>query len=378
MTPPALASALAATLPANATGNLLEVGAGRGALLEATCRALPRLHVTAIELDRALARGLASAGHDVFVGDATRKRTWDRLSRQQFDVVVGNPPYAVSDRELDPRHLLDWGLLDSIRGARLDAFFVAESLARLRTGGAGAFILPMTLLTDKVYAGFRRKLVQQFAKLTVIELPSRAFPGAEVRTVICSFSGERNRSCKIRLASGDQDGRVLDEIAVNAREAEHRADFTYHVQIRDLRRRLAGQAFTLAELGAHVVRGSATAQRFAALGVGCLHTTDFPEEGIGRLSFKKDPAELFKTAQAGDIVVPRLGSRCLLRQAIVVRGSTPYTESVYRVRVAKEHRQAVLDCLAGSVGETWRKLHAKGSCAKHLTLSDLLEMPVPI
>jgi len=378
MTPPALAAAVARTLPRMLEPSVLEVGAGDGALLAAARSAARLGRVTAIELEPALASSLERAGYEVIVGDATKLATWKRIADRTFDVILGNPPYAVYKSPSLANHVVEWGLGDVVRGPRLDTLFIAESLARLRSGGAGAFVLPLPLLTDRVFSEFRRKLTERFACLQVIELPATAFPRAEVKTAICSFSGVATRGCKVTLAQGDVQGNVLDELSVSTAQAQHRADYSYHAGMQVIRKKIGLRARNLSEMGAEVVRGSTTAQRFAQLQVKCLHTTDFPEEGIGQLRYRRGSGHAFKVAQVGDIVVPRLGSRCLLRQAIVVSGSSPYTESVYRVRVPSQHRNAVLDCLAGEVGETWREIHAKGSCAKHLTVADLLNMPVPV
>lgn len=378
MTPPGIAAALAKTLPALGRASVLEVGAGDGALLSAAKLSIRQPRATAIEIDRELAKMLAQSGHEVIIGDATKPRVWRDIQDRRFDVVLGNPPYAVYQADRLAASVVEWGLGDPVRGPRLDTLFLAESLSRLKQGGSGAFILPLSLLTDRAFQGFRRKLTSQFGRVTAIELPSTAFPRAEVRTAICSFSGTAAKGCSVVLACADAQGAVLKELAVSASDAQLRADFTYHSKMRALRRRVGRDAQTLAQLGAEVVRGSETAQRFAQMQVDCLHTTDFPDEGIGRLRYRVKPDHPFKVVRAGDIVVPRLGSRCLLRQAIVVSGASAYTESVYRVRVPKAHRQAILGCLAGQVGETWREIHAKGSCAKHLTVADLLSMPVPL
>lgn len=78
-----------------------------------------------------------------------------------------------------------------------------------------------------------------------------------------------------------------------------------------------------------------------------------------------------------DILLPRVGTRCIDRHALVVKGQRHYTEAVYRLRVPVRHHAQVADWVLSEAGTEWRRAAARGSCAKHITVAALMEMPVP-
>ncbi|MBA4291228.1 MAG: hypothetical protein C0439_19860 [Pseudomonas sp.] len=377
MTPDSIATLLASQLRAGGA-TLLELGAGEGALISAVRDRFSGLRTLAVERDAILAQALRTVSDKVIVGDARSRRVQDAISKHApFDYAIGNPPFAVaSSRRGKTDDVLSWGLHDPVRGPRLDAAFVAQSLQALRPTGSAAFILPLAFFTDECFRTFRALLVQRFANIRVLQLPVDVFGSAEVSTALCSFHGAKTRRSRIEVGLANSDGRVLDLMQVPPSEAIYRLDHEFHKDIATLRKWVAADAPTLSSLGVQVVRGSATAKQMQQCGRTFLHTSDLPASGVGRFRYGQEQEDGFKLARAGDIVVPRVGTRCMMRQAVIMRGQVAFTEGLYRLRAAPAVRAQVLTSLAGPVGEIWRRLHAKGSCAKHLTVSALLQMPV--
>ena len=83
-------------------------------------------------------------------------------------------------------------------------------------------------------------------------------------------------------------------------------------------------------------------------------------------------------ATEGDILVPRVGSRCLHHCARVVSGETVFSDCVYRLTVALEWRSYVFAYLRSAAGIAMRRLVAHGSCVRILGKQALLELPVPM
>jgi phospholipid N-methyltransferase len=381
LTPAPIANLLASLLPPGGE-SILELGAGAGALLEAVSSRMPHLDVTAVEKDVALkrelrARGLASL---LIGGDATSPKTIRRLAeRAPFDYIVGNPPYAMGvSRKASIKLLEQYGLYNAQRGVRLDTYFLAQSISMMATTGAGAFILPMPLFSDGSYATFRQALLQRFSNITIVELPIDTFGNAEVSTAICSFSGLEGRRKRVKVARANSQGQIEDSIEIAMRQAVERMDFSFHKERLHLDALIGDATHNLRGLGAQVVRGSATSSELKEVGIQYLHTSDLPTSGIGELVYNRSAENRYQNAGEGDIVVPRVGTRCLFRQAVVLKGEVPFTESVFRIRVDPKVRDAVLNSLAGPIGQSWRRLHARGACAKHITATDLFDLPISI
>ena len=112
------------------------------------------------------------------------------------------------------------------------------------------------------------------------------------------------------------------------------------------------------------------------MGVTQFHTSDFPQAG-GDVSFDRSTCRGFQVASRGDILVARVGSRCIERTAFVAKGTRPFTEAVYRITLPAKARTAAFDWISSAEGQAWRRQASGGSCAKHLTVSALMSMPVP-
>lgn len=379
LTPQPIARMLARQLSQGGQ-NLLELGTGAGALIQAVKRTHGLLNILAVEADKRLAALARKAVPDasILVADALKSKILGQVKASApFDYVVGNPPYALAAQ--DAKHvgiLQRWCLHDPNRGLRMDALFLAHSLDVLRPGGSAAFVLPVSFFTDAPFRGFRAALMQRFASIKIIELPSTTFGGAEVNTVVCVLKGLRGARCVVELGTANAKGAILDKVCITESDASERMDYSYHKAIHQLWEEVGRGCTTLGQLQATVLRGSATSIDFFRAGVEHLHTTDLPVSGIGRFRYGNKIESPYNQIRTGDIAVPRVGTRCLLRQAVVVRGQAAYSESIYRVRVASEHRSQVLTAFAGPIGEEWRRLHARGSCAKHLTVADILSMPI--
>jgi hypothetical protein len=336
------------------------------------------LRALAVERDARFKSTLKHVSDRVIIADASSTRVQNEIERlAPFDYVIGNPPYAVSEGYCrKPEIVHAWGLHDAKRGVRLDASFVAQSLHALHRSGSAAFILPMAFFTDDCFQAFRKHLVDRFGRIRVLQLPAKLFGQAEVSTALCSLQSARSRGSRIEVGVADEHGAILEMFAITPSEAITRMDHAFHKDIARLQEWVGTGAHTLGSLGVEIVRGSATAKDMQRQGHEFLHTTDLPATGVGRFRYGRDALEGYQLAKTGDIVVPRVGSRCLMRQAVILGGKVAYTEGLYRLRAAPAMREKVLACLAGPIGETWRRLYAKGSCAKHITVVDLLKMPV--
>jgi hypothetical protein len=117
---------------------------------------------------------------------------------------------------------------------------------------------------------------------------------------------------------------------------------------------------------------------YVRAGLDAFHVTDFPATGAtgGETTVRLSvDAEGYRVAEEGDVLIPRFGSRCLTRETQVA-GRGVFTDSVYRLRGKPEVMRRVWRTLNSEQGRAWRASRAVGSCAKHLPLWVLKDMPV--
>lgn len=380
LTPEKIADLLSSLLPSGGL-SLLEIGAGKGALIDSVLATHPELCITAVEYDKQFIEALISGQKitTLIPKSATCIKTLKSLQKiAPFDYVIGNPPFTMASTNINIAAIgKEFGLKISNSKSRLDLLFLACSLSMLSQNGAGAFILPISLFSDAVFSDFRKYLSGRFSEIKVIELPADTFGGAEVSTALCSFSGSTSKKKSILISKATIDGAMESFKSISAKEAIFRMDHSFYAERENLLSLVGKTPITLNDIGAKIVRGSATASKFKELNMQFLHTADLPTSGVGEIQLlKSNSIGQFKTVNVGDIVIPRVGTRCLDRQGLITKGVAPFTDSIFRIQVPSSHRDNVLKSLSGPIGSTWRKLFAHGSCAKHITVTDLLKMPI--
>lgn len=383
LTPTALAARLAQSVRVEG-GEWLELGSGSGRLMRACLASRSLTRYVGVECDQRLAaRCTAKPPVELFEADVLQPEALQKvLGTRRFSCVLGNPPFGVEKltasavdrlRALypDAKVVNEW--------ARLDLYFMLESLSRLKRPGEAAFIVAAPIVQDATLSSFRQTLIDSATELECYELPLKTFERrAEVQSflLVARFGLRRGATVTLgRLA--DRDFRIEQTRRVSREAAISRLDLAHHEFVdfnQALMRR--GGFRSLAQLGASVCRGSRSRRQFEAMELEHFHTSDFPLVG-GDISFGKMPRSEFQMATAGHILVPRVGSRCIDRVAFVAKGQRPYTEAVYRIAVPDSARAAVFDWMGCEDGKAWRRRAAQGSCAKHLTVSSLMTMPVP-
>lgn len=305
------------------------------------------------------------------------------LQEQVFTRSIGNPPYgcaALPAAAQERINALCPGLQLAKDWGNLDLYFVLESLSRLSRPGQAGFIVSAAVAADVRLAAFRKHLIDVASEVLCYELPLDTFGNkAQVQSyvLVAKFTRTKRR-CVVkvgRLAGPAFD--VAEERVVHPDAGAARLDLGHH-KFADLTATILANAggVTMRDVGASIVRGSRTHHQFLDLEVPHFHTSDFPPGG-GNVEFDDIVPCGFQLACEGDILVPRVGSRCLDRHALVATGSRPYTEAVYRVRVPSRYVDRIASWIGSEVGTEWRVAAAKGACAKHLTVSALMQMPVP-
>jgi hypothetical protein len=383
MTPPALARRVVGLLSGERE-SWLELGSGTGNLARACLEGCNPAAYIGVELDGRLMNRSPMDAHACFLhGNVlTPGELTSLLGAQLFSRVVGNPPYGMQALGVEAQQRLAElcpGVPQVFDWVQLDLYFMLESLARLRRPGEAAFIVGAPIAEDARLVAFRDALMSSASEVECFELPIDAFDGrAEVQSFVLVARFGASKLQRVRL--GKLAGNRLDVVAerwVTPQEATHRLDFAFHAfQALSAGLRGASGCTALQDLGASVIRGSRTRAQFDQLGISCFHTSDFPQQGL-EVQFGVDHDHGFQVAATSDILLPRVGTRCLGRQALVTRGQRHYTEAVYRLRVPRKHHARVADWVLSEAGTRWRQAAAKGSCAKHITVATLMQMPVP-
>lgn len=208
---------------------VLEPSCGDGAFLEAAAHRLGALgadgsdranHLCGVEIldDEAikarmrLAREAGIRPDDV-VETSDFFAWWSRPDRQQFDAVVGNPPFIRYQSFPEPHRSLSMAIMNEqgLTPNRLTNIwvpFVVASAVALRPGGRMALVLPAELLQVSYAAQLRSFLTDRFRKIDIIACNELFFDKAEQEVVLlladdAKAAQSESNPCRVTLTESD-------------------------------------------------------------------------------------------------------------------------------------------------------------------------------
>lgn len=350
---------------------VVDLGAGQGDLLAAAYGRWPTAHLLGVDIDRcnvdAIQQRLPAAR--CVTADALKfdlpKRL--RLEEGSIDLAVANPPYGQLEANTHALKVLKQvGLNDAVSEKRIrrEVVFLAQNLRLLRHGGALVAIVPQGLGTASHFADLRAALMQRHGLYKAVELPARTFAGTEARTLALYMV---KGGCSSALECVSESGQLQ---TLSGEQVRERIGSRYH-------ERAVGLSATLQGIGASICRGSVTHHEARDLGLPFFHTTQFQCFPSGRAVLPASGrARGYIAAEGGDILMARVGSRCVGKVAIVQSGCALLTDCVYRIRVEPRFRQKVFRAFQSEKGQHWLASVAHGTCALLISKADLLQFPV--
>ena len=376
LTPCATSQTLVSRMATRRARYVVDIGAGSGSLLEAAGNRWRSASLIASDIDartiKMLVARMPRALGRVADGLSYKLPKALEMEEESVDVGVCNPPFFWLDAKASFRNVLrSVDLDDCVSPKRLssDVIFLAQNLRLLKTGGELAVIVPDGIVTSAYFAPLRAALIERHGLAKVIQLPDKLFKRTEARTHVLYLRKRCTTTKYVELSA--LEGGVPLRISVDS--ATKRMDYSFH----HMMSRQSQAAVTLRDIGALVQRGALGAAECKMRSLQSFHTTDFKRFPNGLVEFPFDGSFPDRwSLKEGDILVPRVGARCISHVAVVVSGTAVFTDCVYRVRVPQEQTQQVFRALRSSDGVAWRENAAHGTCARLLSKQDVLDLPV--
>ncbi len=307
-----------------------------------------------------------------------------RREKAQPDIAVCNPPFLVPKWKKDYSAILeDVGLSSCLPAiATIDAalVFLAQNLRLLQPGGILGIIVPDSIVSADKYKNFRTELLNRYQIRSAIRLSRGSFGGTDALAHILVIENSAPNGAPIALTLLDESGAKTPGLLVEYSQAAHRLDYQYHFA-----EATAGQQGTrLGDIAVDLRRGSLNSAEAKNASHFVLHTSNLDSDNRGQwidfsgrhFRFPVAKSGPVTRAEAGDIVVARVGRTAHDKVIGISAGSVVLTDCLYRLRVATSKQDAVLRALSSPEGRSWLELHAYGVAARQLTKSDLLNLPL--
>ena len=121
----------------------------------------------------------------IFHDNALTKNVLDYTERDQFDVILMNPPYGGNEKNEVKKHFPD-----DLASSETADLFMSVIMYRLKATGRAAVVLPDGILfgTDNAKIAIKKKLLDEFNLHTIIRLPGSVFaPYTSITTNLLFF-----------------------------------------------------------------------------------------------------------------------------------------------------------------------------------------------
>jgi type I restriction enzyme M protein len=354
---------------------LIDLGVGKGELLSAASDRWPDALTHGVDIDSKVleqAKKLFPVGtcHEA---DALLFNLPSILGidLNSIDVAVGNPPYGTFDVKQQHIDIIkEVGLSETIPRGKItrEIVFLAQNLRLLKSKGQLIVLLPESIGTGTYYYELRKYLILNHGLSKVIELPRKLFEKTEAKTLV--FFLKKNTNCdEVVLEKYDQ-----ESTTVSILDACYRLDASYY-----LGQRKKGRV--LSDLDPVIKRGLIThSEAKKSYKKNYFHTTSFKNFPNSRINFKVTKESSLTSRELvreNDILISRVGTRCLDYCAIVSRGEAVFTDCIYRIQVDLNWQELLFEYLKSEEGINERLRLSRGVCARYLTIKDLLNLPIP-
>lgn len=284
-----------------------------------------------------------------------------------FDIAIGNPPFISTSNPYN------FKVLPYTKTQSIDAELIVldKYLQLVAKGGYIGIILPARIISGSRYEPLRDFLIKKLTIVKVIELPLSAFHSAEVQTYILILKNQPSYSEYVELAKSSHLGDLTNHLHINIHKAIKRMDFSfYSYNFKDTDK-------TLASFGPVITRGRNTAKHFRERNIKHFHTDTFSMHKNGYIHANDHTVyDNCEMAEPGDILLSRVGRRCMGRVGIVKSGVLPITDCIFKIRVPKSDLSIVWKYFKSLQKTDVLSAISKGSCAKFITKEDLLNLQI--
>ncbi len=361
---------LVSFMQSESPANVLDIGCGESNLLLAAGKRWESANLIGFDIDPNNTYSTNQKLH-LNLGDGLDPDLSKKIIDQfgSVDITVSNPPYLSIDFDLKAKKILTEAGLDNVVSNKIkmipaELIFLAQNLLVMKDGGELGLILPAGLVCGEKWKVFREYITSEYSVKACIQLPNNAFKKTEASTFVLHLKKEKNDKKLIKL---HQLG-VKKNISIDSDRAIERMDYLYHSYVL---KTFNYNVFSKFKMGA-IFRGNMTDAELGHLGGKYLHTSDLNEDYKVLSARYHVIADGVKFAQKGDILIARVGSRCVGNFGYVKYGRVPISDCLFVLRVENSSKAWRL-IKSKKLGEMF-KASSLGVGAKYITLKMLKEV----
>ena len=290
------------------------------------------------------------------------------------DICLGNPPFYLIKQNKDSVKILKSFFLENYYKAEYisaEILFILQALRILKNDGILSVILPDGFFVNNTLKKFRNFLITEYTIIDIVELPSEIFEHTKAKTHILILKKTKSISKEIKLSSIQNQ----EAIFIHKDDACNRMDYSFYKNYSKYR-----NYKTLEKYDIEIFRGKPKFMLKNIKEAWILHTTNFRFGNNFKSPLKTNrliKKYVDRIAFKNDIIIPRVGTSILGKVGVVQSGYFIATDCVFIIRVKNENdRKQILYALNSQFGKDWIQSISKGVGARHITLKDIVKMPI--
>jgi hypothetical protein len=322
---------LVSNLITPAPSQAIDLGFGAGDLLHAAKRRWENLNLIGVDIDQFnVAHANNSTSIKALHYDGFNPDLPEVILEKygNIDLLVSNPPYFAKEVDANSRLILkkvglNGCITRSSKKLPAELIFLAQNLRLLVSNSELGIILPSGLISGEKWIGLREYLFSEFNVSKIIQLPVNSFRKTDAQAFILILNQSKKDDSQFTELSHVSHQKLFN---ISVKEAIHRADFNYyHSCSRGF------ETSGLDESEFFITRGNTPHSELKYFAKHYIHTTEMLSQpssfSLPNYEFKNS-----RRAIEGDILLARVGRRCLGRVARVKNGSFPVSDCIIIIR----------------------------------------------
>lgn len=363
---------------------ILELGIGDGALSLAAYKRWKKAQFYGIDIDNG---SITNIKHKLPFVDIKQLSGLENdlqikldIENSSIDVAICNPPYLKYKASEDIGKLFEKVKLKSCIDNKFittDIVFLAQNLLFLKEGSELGIILPDSILTNHYYSELRKDLLYNHNIKCIIQLPDNVFNKTEARTYILIIEKFGEGNSLVELSKADINGNIIESIYVDREKLISRMDFDFNFwSVNQIENK--DSSIVLENIIISLIRGNKTKKELHDLNIDYFHTTSYSTNGycLKFITEQEDFGDNLTLAVKGDILIARVGKRCIGKVAMVKSGCIPISDCIYRLRVPEAYQEILFASFISKEGQLWFEAFSHGVCARVISKSDLIKYKI--
>lgn len=354
---------------------VLDLGVGKGSLIQAAFNKWSEADFIAIDIDKSncdeIQRKQPNARILHINGLIPQLNENIKIGIGSVDVAVCNPPYEKFKKNVFLNSLFDAANLPNckvVKSITTDIVFLANNLSMLKNNGYLGIIIPDGIATRKDLQILRQDIIENHTLRHVIQLPDKIFYKTEARTYILILTKGKSNKKRVKISAADENGNCIDTIMVPKELLIERMDYNFHKYMNSNNKCQIGNC---TKIDLEIYRGSLSFKELRNLDLPCFHTTHYKNND----GYFNDNTynEKWRVAHSGDILLARVGKRCIGNVLKVETGCVVISDCVYRIRTSVQYQNYLYEYLLSSRFKEWVNVFSHGVCSLVISKCDLMK-----